>query len=166
MTRIAGFLCLLLALCPPAGAAEAPKLAATLEVYVHQPGPCGIELAHAKPPLFIYVDKKGEVYDDPDFKLMPAIVPFNYRCGDCSAQGEVFFRLRKAFFKRVGPKKTLYVKVEVDNTAVLRCHPMNPLNNQKFSAAPFEAEFVIPWEDGYVFTRPGMWYHFALRLEK
>ncbi|MEJ5329155.1 MAG: hypothetical protein WHT07_03275 [Desulfobaccales bacterium] len=166
MSRFLGLIGLMVTLAGPAAAAEAPKLAGTLEFYVHQPGPCGIELAHAKPPLFLYVDKRGEIYHDPDFKLIPAIVPFTYRCGDCTAQGEVFFRLRKAFFKRVGPKKTLYVKVEVDNTAVLRCHPMNPLNHQKFSPAPFEAEFVIPWEDGYVFTRPGMWYHFALRLEK
>lgn len=110
------------------------------------------------------MDRKGEIYNHPDYNLIPAIVPFAYRCGDCTAPGEVFFRLRKAFFKRVGPTKTLYVKVEVDNTAVMRCHPLNPLNNQKFSAAPFEADFVIPWQDGFVFTRPGMWYHLALRL--
>lgn len=39
----------------PAAAAEAPKLAATVEFYVHQePSPgCGVALAHSRPPLFI-----------------------------------------------------------------------------------------------------------------
>jgi len=54
--------------------------------------------------------------------------------------------------------------VEVDNRAVLPCHPLNPLNGQRYSAAPFKADFTLPWEDGYVFSRPGMWFHLALRL--
>ncbi|MGQ9688036.1 MAG: hypothetical protein ACUVXF_04500 [Desulfobaccales bacterium] len=137
---------------------------ATLEFYVHQqlaPG-CGIALAHSKPPIFLYLDEKGQIL--PESFTFPAIVEFHYRCADCSADGDVEFYLKEAKFKKVSGKKMLYIKIKVDNNAELRCHPGNPLNNQKFSASSFTADFTIPWEHGYVFSQPGMWYHFALRL--
>lgn len=74
-----------------------------------------------------------------------------------TATGVVYFYLKKALVKTTGGKKMLYFKLLIDNNAVLKCHPANPLNNQKFSAAPFEADFTVPWQDGYIVTRPGIW---------
>lgn len=145
--------------------APAQKLVATLQPYVQWgAGRCTVELARADIIICIYLDKKGEVH--PDSYRLPANVNFNYRCGDCTGQGDVNFYLQKAQIKTSGGKKMLYFKVLIDNNTVLKCHPMNPMNNQKFSAAPFEADFTVPWQDGYIVTRPGMWYHFVLNLEK
>jgi len=137
---------------------------ATLEFYVHMqaaPG-CGIDLQHGA--ICLYLDAKGQIH--PESFKWPAMVDFHYRCGDCTADGTVNFYLQEARIKKVNDKKMLYIKIKVDNDAVLKCHPRNPLNQQKFSTSPFTADFTIPWEHGYVFSQPGMWYHFALRLPR
>ena len=125
-------------------------------------GACTIELSHAFPPIVLYKGQGDELTPGPE--PIAATADFRYRCGDCTATGPVCFNLKRAALKTAGGKRELYVLVEVDNRAVLPCHPLNPLNGQRYSAAPFKADFILPWEEGYVLSRPVMWFHLALRL--
>ncbi|MCL6622841.1 MAG: hypothetical protein K6T55_12175 [Syntrophobacterales bacterium] len=148
-----------------AGPPRPPASYAKMEVYAHWQGDedCFIPLTHGKPPLYIFLDHKGQVHPD-TFVGFPSIIPFNLTCGECSGSGEIQVRLTRARLRTEGGRKTLDFAVECDlSRAKLRCPGLIfPL----FPSPEGDCPLSLPWEDGAIFSFPAMILHFALRISE
>lgn len=122
---------------------------------------CGIEVASEL--MELYINKQtNKVMAWPQ----PTLIDFKFACGDCQASGTVTVQLLDGKVFTRDQQKFLRFRVEVDNDAIMRCHPLNPLNNQKYQSEPYEADYEFPFKDGYRtnFSPSAVWMHFVLEV--
>jgi hypothetical protein len=141
---------------------ENPDAILTVILYMERGKQCMIESSSEL--MELYIDKQtNEVKSWP----YPTLIDFNYNCGDCKASGTVTVWLQNAKIITRDNQRYLRFKIEVDNDAIMKCHPLNPLNNQKYQAYPHEASYEFPFKDGYRtnFSPSAVWMHFVLDVK-
>lgn len=145
------------------GPFENPDAVLTIILFMERGKKCKIEPSSELMELY-YTNGKEKMVAYPT----PIVIDFKFNCGDCTASGKVTVTLLKARLINRDNKKYIHIKIDVDNDAIMVCHPLNPLNNQKYQSHPFEATYEFPFEDGYRtnFSPNTNWMHFSLEVTR